>query len=573
VQSAFEVANVFRHKTLIALITACFLFLGVIYVAGRPATYTASSQLLVFSKQLQNGPDTLITSAPADSSLVQNQIEIIQSPSILLKAAHVLNLKDDIELSSEVPSLSERVQTWLTQSIDLPPVFAKMLAALHSRGAAPIWATAKELKTERVLDSLRRKLTVKRVGSSQMVRIAFKHSDPTKAANIVNEITKASLGGINSITEGAPSGSMGLREHIKDLGPTARIVSAATPPIRRDGPTGSLIVVAATVLGLGLGAGIAFLKVATDRTIRTPGQAISLIGVDCLGLIPRIRKGFLARLKDSTPPTFTLVSRVQERPHSILFHAIRRVSAATLELSDQRMRSVGVTAAIPGEGATTIARNLALIAASAGRKILLVDGVSSDPRLSRLLAPGDRTGLTEVVNGGASLTSSILTDERSGLQFLPFGEPSACNVDRMWYAPMDDFLGKTSELYDLVIIDLPPLACAADARLAARVLDAFLLVIAWGETEAPVIQEALRQSGQVGSKIVGTVLNKVDMRRVDKCHRIAVRNSAVHPWMRANQEIRFSASGSAEKPVSAFLRPSVNRREPKAASNLKRVSS
>src|SRR5215510_15729393 len=106
VQSTFEVASLFRHKTLIALITAWFLFLGVIYAAGRPATYTASSQLLVFSKQLQNGPDTLITSAPADSSLVQNQIEIIQSPSILLKAVQVLNLKDDVELSSEVPALS-----------------------------------------------------------------------------------------------------------------------------------------------------------------------------------------------------------------------------------------------------------------------------------------------------------------------------------------------------------------------------------------------------------------------------------------------------------------------------------
>ena len=475
-QSAFEVASFFRHKTLIALITACCVFLGVIYAAGRPATYTASSQLLVFSKQLQNLPDTLITAAPADSSLVQNQIGIIQSRNILLKAVHALKLKDDVELSSEVPGLSERIQTWLTQSIDLPPVI-KMLAGLHSRRAASAWATADELKTERALDSLRGKLLVKRVGSSHIVLIAFKHSDPTKAANIVNEIAQASLGGVYSTTEGALSGSMGLREHIRDLGPSARIVSAAAPPIHRDGPTGLLIAAAATVLGFGLGAGIAFLKVSTDRTIRTPGQAISLVGADCLGLIPRIRKGFLARFKrrkDSTQPNCALLSRVQEHPHSILCHAIRRVSAATLEPPNRGMRSLGVTAALPGEGATTIARNLALIAASAGRKVLLVDGVSSDPRLSRLLAPGERTGLTEVVNYGASLTSSVLTDERSGLHFLPFGEPSACNVDRMWYALMHDFLGKASELYDLVIIDLPPLAmcggCAVGRPSAGRLL-------------------------------------------------------------------------------------------------------
>ena len=93
---------------------------------------------------------------------------------------------------------------------------------------------------------------------------------------------------------------------------------------------------------------------------------------------------------------------------------------------------------------------------------------------------------------------------------LPLGEPSGFDVDRMWYAAMEGFLAKTAELYDLVIIDLPPLACAADARLAGPVLDAFLLVVAWGKTETALVQEALRQSGQVRAKILGTVLNKVD---------------------------------------------------------------
>ena len=177
-----------------------------------------------------------------------------------------------------------------------------MLGGLRSRRAASTWASADELKTERALNSLRGKLSVKRVGSSHIILIAFKDSDPNKAANIVNEIAQASLRDVQSITEAAHSGSMGLREHIKDLGPSARIISAAAPPIHRDGPTGLLIAAAATVLGFGLGAGIALLKVSTDRTIRTPGQARSLVGADCLGLIPRIGKGFLARFQAKTRP-------------------------------------------------------------------------------------------------------------------------------------------------------------------------------------------------------------------------------------------------------------------------------
>ena len=573
--SAFEVASLFRHKALIVLSTACFLFLGVIYAAVRPATYTASSQLLAFNKQLQLGPDSVIASAPADSSLVQSQIEIIQSPSVLRKAVHLLKLTDDVELSAEAPDLSERVQTWLTKSIDLPPAIVEMLGGLRSRPAASIWATADELKTERALSSLKGKLSVKRVGSSQIILVAFKHSDPKKAANIVNQIAQASLRDVDSMTEGALSGSLGLREHIKNLGPSARIISTAVPPIHQDGPTGLLIATAATVLGFGVGAGIALLKVSTDRTIRTPGQAISLVGADCLGLIPRIGKGLLAKLerrKGSTQPNDALLSQVQENPHSMLCNAIRRVSAATLEQSKRGMRSLGVTAALPGEGATMMAHNLALFAAGAGSRVLLVDGVSSDPRLSRLLAPGARTGLIEVVNHGASLTSSVVTDEYSGLHFLPLGEPAGFDVDRMWYAPMEDFLGKASELYDLVIIDLPPLSCAVDARLAAPVLDAFLLVIAWGKTEAALVQEALRQSGQVGSKMLGTVLNKVDIGKVTKCYRVAAQEPAVHARKSVDQEIHSSAPGSAEKQVSGIARPSVTCGEPQAALKLKRVS-
>ena len=187
-----------------------------IYAAIRPATYTASSQLLAFNKQLQLGPDSVIASAPADSSLVQSQIEIIQSPNVLRKTVHLLKLTDDAELSAEAPDLSERVQAGLTSFVDLPPAIVEMLGGLRSRPAASIWATADELKTERALSSLKGKLSVKRVGSSQIILVAFKHSDPKKAANIVNQIAQASLRDVDSMTEGALSGSLGLREHIKN---------------------------------------------------------------------------------------------------------------------------------------------------------------------------------------------------------------------------------------------------------------------------------------------------------------------------------------------------------------------
>jgi Mrp family chromosome partitioning ATPase len=124
-----------------------------------------------------------------------------------------------------------------------------------------------------------------------------------------------------------------------------------------------------------------------------------------------------------------------------------------------------------------------------------------------------------------------------------------------------------------VIIDLPPLACAADARLAGPVLDAFLLVVAWGKTETALVQEALRQSGQVRAKILGTVLNKVDPGKVTKCYRVVAQELPVSARKRADQEIHSSAPGSAEKLVAGVVRPSVSRGEPQAGLKLKRASS
>jgi succinoglycan biosynthesis transport protein ExoP len=574
-QSAFEVASFFRHKTLIASSTAFFLLLAMVYATVRPATYTATSQLLIFSKQLQSGPDTVITPVPADASLVQNHIEIIQSRSTLLKAVHALNLKDDLELVPEAPGLSERVQGWLTQSIGVPSVLVEMLEGLRSRRAPSTWASADELKTERALDGLRRRLSVRRVGSSHVILVGFKASDPNKAAIIVNEIVQASVRDMHSITEAAHSGNIWLREHIKNLGPNARVVSEAAPPLHRDGPTGLVIAAAAVVLGFGVGAALSFLLESTDRTVRTSGLAKSLVGAECLGLIPltgsdgrEVRKGFLGRFaRRHDQPNFSLLSCVLEHPHSNLSATLRRVRTVAVG-SKRGMRRLGVTSAIPGEGATTVAINIAHLAASAGYRVLLIDGVSSDRCLSRLLAPGAPAGLIDVVNKQALLTRSVVTDERSGLDFLPLGEQSAFDIDRMWCVQIDDFLHEISDEYDLVIVDLPPLACATDARLAARVLDAFLLVIEWGDTDAALVREALRHSGQVGPKMLGAILNKVDIGRVRRCDRVVAQKAAGQDRISPDSKIRSStACPPAETANSTNLRSLVRCGEPEAASN------
>jgi Mrp family chromosome partitioning ATPase len=66
--------------------------------------------------------------------------------------------------------------------------------------------------------------------------------------------------------------------------------------------------------------------------------------------------------------------------------------------------------------------------------------------------------------------------------------------------------------YDFVIVDLPPLAPLADVRATTHLVDSYLLVVEWGRTSTTVVQHALSRAPRVCDKIIGTVLNKVDMK-------------------------------------------------------------
>jgi Mrp family chromosome partitioning ATPase len=66
--------------------------------------------------------------------------------------------------------------------------------------------------------------------------------------------------------------------------------------------------------------------------------------------------------------------------------------------------------------------------------------------------------------------------------------------------------------YDYVIVDLPPLAPLADVRATTHLVDSYLLVVKWGGTSTAIVQHALSRAPHVYEKVVGAVLNEVDLK-------------------------------------------------------------
>lgn len=485
-----------RNKILIASCGLLFFLLALIYGALRPATYTASSQLLVYNKELLPGPETVITPGRTDASLVQNQIEIIQSRNLLLKVVDDLGLREDDEFVARKPGFGQYLRQWLApfNSSELPEPLDE-----------------RSLDGRRAVEALKANLAVRRVGTSHTITVSFRGSNPNKAALVTNQIVNTYLGDQMGAWKAGQSSNPWLRERLMSLGANARVISEADPPIRPDGPRLIVLLAGATLVGLLVGAALAFLRAILDRTVRTSDQAATTFGVECLGIIPKLKAGRILGVKDPGGLNVALRNDLWTHSSSGVLR-FRRLRAALLE--QPNIRILGVTSTLPGEGATTIAANAARFLAEAGSKVLLIDGAFHDFSLSRAIAltPGART--KEPANKNDSMDGTIMSRKGSSLHFLPADFRRKKDADAVWNTQIDNFVRDAAETYDFVVIDLPPLTSGAEVRIAAQTIDALLLVIKWGATRTETIQGALRSSGKAQLKVLGFVLNMANLKKM-----------------------------------------------------------
>jgi capsular exopolysaccharide synthesis family protein len=194
----------------------------------------------------------------------------------------------------------------------------------------------------------------------------------------------------------------------------------------------------------------------------------------------------------------------------------------SVDLKDQgTSNAIGLTSCFPGEGKSTIAAGVAALMAEGGANVILVDCDVRNPSLSRAIAPHARVGLLDVIAGAATLTQAVRSDATTNLHFLP-----AVRRDEVAHLPnalealasdaAKSVLVALKAKYDYVIVDLAPLIAGTDNRAAARLIDSYVLVIEWGSTKVDAVEYALRHAPGVHERMVGAVLNKVDLATIGR---------------------------------------------------------
>jgi capsular exopolysaccharide synthesis family protein len=192
----------------------------------------------------------------------------------------------------------------------------------------------------------------------------------------------------------------------------------------------------------------------------------------------------------------------------------RRLAARLhLAQSEFGIRVVMVTSAMPGEGKTLTATNLALtLAESYKRQVLLLDADLRRPSIHTLLQIPNVGGLNDGLQEDAPGPIPLLRlTER--LTVLTAGRPDHNPMSMLSSSRMKRVLSEARASFDWVIIDTPPVALLTDAHLLAALVDTVLLVIHAGSTRLAAINTAVECVGR--ERIFGVVLNRADESRGD----------------------------------------------------------
>jgi len=188
----------------------------------------------------------------------------------------------------------------------------------------------------------------------------------------------------------------------------------------------------------------------------------------------------------------------------------------TFSRPDEQIKVLALTSALPGEGKTTTAVNLALTLCQRGLSVCLIDADLRRPQLHEIFHVPREPGLSEVLRGlhtfeGAHRPMQI--GEGPQLAVLTAGAQNGSAPALMGSSRMRALLNELREQFDLVLLDTPPVNILTDAALVGVNTDGVLVVVRAGSTDSAALHYAMEQLNHVRAPALGIVMNDVDLKR------------------------------------------------------------
>jgi len=306
-------------------------------------------------------------------------------------------------------------------------------------------------------------------------------------------------------------------------GKNTAITDPARPPLKPVSPNMALNLTLAGLVSLLLGVGAVLAVDSLDGALRDPDDVLRLIGSEVIGSLPQVRDSEALGASGSAPAAVLRAAHARpgaRKPSAsdelASFDEAVRMLRNSIVLADAegRLHSLLLTSAADGEGKTTTAMHLAMAHAEQGKKTLLVDADLRNPAL------GTRLGIAEGGPGIAGILGGETTWDEAVVQapylpnlyLLPAGSPAA-NLPELVGSNLAEIIEEAIGVYDLVIVDAPPIVGFSEPMLLAVAVDGVLMIAAAGKTNRKAAAFAVATLHRLRANLLGVVLNRVGKAR------------------------------------------------------------
>jgi tyrosine-protein kinase Etk/Wzc len=438
------------------------------------------------------------------SAEAQKSLEFLekQLPDIKQKLRSAEAMLNNYRLKNESVDLSLETKSILDQMVELESKLNELAleeTKLKKRFTKqhPNYVALLEKRTQLTEEKQKLQNKIKNLPETQQEILRLSRDVEVNQAIYVEMLNKAQE---LSIAKAGTVGNVRILDH-------AALLSDPIKPRK-----GSIIIVS-LILGLLLGIGVAFVRVALRRGIQDPAQ-LEAIGLPVYSTIPLsemqqklVKEQRRRKAKGASPGSALLAN---EDPDDTAVEAIRSLRTsmhfAMLELEKNILM---ITGSSPELGKSFVSTNLAVVYAKSGQKVLVIDGDLRRGHMHLAFNTESTSGLSEVLSNQITKEKAVRKTEIEGVDFVPCGTKPPNPSELLMHKNMQDFLQWASQEYDLVIIDTPPVLAVTDATVVGRYVGVTMFVARFEKTQRKEVEIALRRCEQSGIDVKGCILNGI----------------------------------------------------------------
>ncbi len=472
---------------------------SLLYVRMRPDIYQSHGTLIVGSAMRNPNPDNM--SLQMGAYLARSYAEMADRSTMQDSIKSALQMEWLPEYSVLSSPDSQLIEVTVT---DDDPVRAQVVATelVHQLVMMSPGAADAETRSRFAQEQLGKMETDISATEGEIASRRDELAQATSARQIVS--LEGEVSALEAKLSSLRSNYVGLLSSTRDGAVNAiNVLEAPNLPTLPVESNGIILVLLAAVMGAILAAGGAYLLDFLDDTITVPEQAEGALGLPMLGTVPQMTAD------DGALPGHMLV--MHTNPHTVAAEAFRVLRANVLFASvDTQVRILQITSPSQGDGKSSMAANLAIAMAQAGKRVILLDGDLRRPEQHRLFGLRNNNGVTSAIIGDErALAKALQPTAVPGLSVLTSGPLPPNPAELLGSRRMAALLETIKEHCDLLIIDSPPLSAVADTAVLASQADAVVLVMWAGRTRLQQARYAINALRNARASVLGVVLNGV----------------------------------------------------------------